>query len=279
MRSSTRALSAALAATLLVAACGSDDSGTGVGDGSPTESAVEATLPDATVDTTPETTAETVETTPDSTTATSQPEDAAQDVAADTAAAEAALIAATDLPEGWTETPRETDATAALDARLAECVGVDGDRITAADASATSARFLAPEGTLVVTEDIGVHVDEREARSVVAFLVEPDVPGCFEAAYTELAAEALAGTVAEGAQFGAPEVSRLQVGSAGDATQAIRVVVPVTGDPSITSVTVDHVVVRSGRALAMLTFENGTEATPVETIDQFTALAASRLTA
>ena len=105
------------------------------------------------------------------------------------------------------------------------------------------------------------------------------MPACVEAAYGELAGEALGATVAEGAAFGEPTVTRLQVGSVGNATQAIRVVVPVTGDPSVTAVTIDHVVVRSGRSLTSLTFENRTEATAVETIDEFTALAAAGLSA
>jgi hypothetical protein len=281
MRLHTRALSAALAATLLVAACGSDDTGTGTGAGdAPTESAVGTTLPDVTDDTTPDTTPETTpDTTADTTPATTEPEEAAQDVDADTAAAEAALISVATLPEGWTETPRAIEAAATLDARLAECLGVDGDRISAADAAASSARFVSPEGNLVVVQDVGVHADEREARSVVALLVEPDVPACVEAAYGELATEALGGTVAAGATFGPATVARLQVGSVGDATQALRVVVPVTGDPSITALTIDHVVVRSGRALSSLTFENRTEATPVETIDAVTAAVAAGLPA
>lgn len=285
MRSSSRAVSAALVATLLLAACGSDGASTGAGDGAPTDSAIDATLPDVTIETmpdstTPDTTADTTaETTPDASTATTEPEAAAQDVDGDTAGAEAALIAAAALPEGWTESPRETEAASALNTRLAECVGVDGDGIAAADAAAASGRFVSPDGNLAISQDIGVRVDEREARSVVALIVEPAVPSCFEAAYTELAGEALGATVAEGASFGAPTVTRLQVGSVGDATQAIRVVVPVTGDPSVTAVTIDHVVVRSGRALASLTFENRTEATAVETIDEFTALAAAGLSA
>jgi hypothetical protein len=266
MRSSTRVVSVAVAATLLVAACGTDGSGTGSGDG---------TLPGTVATTTATTPDTTAETTPD-TTATSEPDLPAQDLEADTAAAEAALLTAADLPEGWTEESRDGDAAATLDGRLAECVGADG--ITAADATASSARLVAPEGNLVVTEDIGARAGEREARLFVALFAEPGVPACLEAAYGEFAADVLGATVADGAQFGTPAAARLAVGSAGDATQAIRVVVPVTGDPSVSTVTVDHVVVRAGRALASLTFENRTEATPVETIDEFTALAAERLT-
>jgi hypothetical protein len=100
---------------------------------------------------------------------------------------------------------------------------------------------------------------------------------CFEEAYAELAAEALVGAAADGATFGAPSVARLQVSSAGDATQAIRVTVPVTGDPAVAQVTVDHVIVRSGRSLATITFANSAEATPVESIDAITAVVAERL--
>jgi hypothetical protein len=270
MRSTLRVASVALAASLAIAACGSDDSGSGAG--TPTETIESAdTTPDATTgDTTPDTT--TVDTEPES----SEPEDARQDVDADTASAEAALLTVTDLPEGWTETPREADA-AAIDARLAECVGIDGDSITAADATAQGALFTAPNGALLLTQDIGVLATERDARTVVAFTAEPTVPSCFAEAYAELGADVFAGTLAEGAELGAPTATRLQVGSAGDATQAVRVVVPVTGDPAVTEITIDHVVVRGGRALAALTFENRAEATPVETIDAVTAAVATRL--
>ncbi len=83
--------------------------------------------------------------------------------------------------------------------------------------------------------------------------------------------------MSEGASVGPAAATCLQVGSVGDATQAIRVVVPVVGDPSIVAITVDHVLVRAGRSLASFTFENRTAETTVETIDEFTAIAATRL--
>lgn len=264
MRSPLRVASAALAATLIIAACGSDDSGTGAG--APTETIESA---ETTPDTTPDTTV--ADTAPEA----SVPEEAGQDVEADTASAEAALLTVADLPEGWTEAPREDD-PAALDGRLAECVGVD-DRVTAAAATAQGAVFSAPTGTLLVTQDIDVYATESEARTVVALTAEPTVPACFADAYAELATDVLADTLAEGAQLGTPTATRLQVGSAGDATQAVRVVVPVTGDPAVAEITIDHVVVRGGRAVAGLTFENRAEATPIETIDAVTAAVATRL--
>jgi hypothetical protein len=272
MRSTTRLASIALAAALVVAACGSDETDTGVGGPSGTAAASDTSTPDTVVDTT------IADTTPDTAAPTSAPEEPGQDVEADATAAQAALITVADLPAGWTESSRDGDIAATLDARLAECVGVEGDRIVAADATAQSARFVAAEGTLALTQDIGVLATERDARTVIAFTAEPGVPTCFADAYGELAADVLTGSLADGATIGAPVATRLQVGSAGDATQAIRVVVPVTGDPSVVEVTIDHVVVRSGRALADLTFENRAEVTPVETIDEITALVAERLT-
>ena len=279
MRSTVRVVSVALAATLAIAACGSDDSesaettpvtaaDTTVADTAPAETMPEETMPEETTpeDTTPE------DTTPEDTT----PEEPAQDVEADTAAAQAALVTLADLPEGWTEGAAD-EAGAPLNARLAECVGVEGDEISAADATAAVGPFADPTGTASLSQHVGVLTSETDARTVVAFTVEPAVPSCFEAAYTELAGAALAARLAEGAQTGSPTAVRLPVGSAGDATQAIRVVVPVTGDPAVTAVTVDHVVVRSGRSLATLTFTSVAEPTTVEAIDAITAVVAERL--
>lgn len=208
---------------------------------------------------------------------TSEPEQAAQGVEADTAVAEAALLTVADLPDGWVEAV--DDPTAPLNARLAECIGVDGDEISTADATAPAGPFVSPAGDASIRRHVGVLATEAEARTVVAFTVEPGVLGCFEDAYAELAIDALAGTVANGSTFGALSVTRLQVGSAGDATQAIRVTVPVTRDRAVAAVTVDHVIVRSGRSLATITFANSTEATPIETIDQVGAIVAERLPA
>jgi hypothetical protein len=264
MRSTFRVASLALAATLIVAACGSEESGTGAG--APTDTIA---APDATVESTDTTTQTSVA-------PTSEPEQAAQDVEADTAAAGAALLTVADLPEGWTEAA-PIDAAAPLNARLAECVGVDGEEISMADATAAAGPFASPAADASIRQHVGVFATEAEARTVVALTVEPGVLVCFAEAYAEFAADALAGTAADGSTFGAATASRLQVGPAGDATQAIRVTVPVTGDPAVTAVTVDHVIVRSGRSLATITFANSTEATPVETIDAITAVVAERL--
>ena len=260
MRSPTRTLAAALAGTLLIAACGSDSN-----------DSVDGTATIVTETTTSDTTPETTEAAGDATTTTEAP---SQDVEADTAAAEAALLTLADFPDGWTEAPG--DGTTDVQDRLAECIGVDS--LTSADAGATSADFSSPDGNLVVVERVGVNATERDARFVLAGMTDPEVPACVAAAYTELGAAALGtGAVAEGTSIGEVTASRLAVGAAGDATQAIRVEI-VLADGSST-ITVDHVVVRSGRSIAALTFEGRAEATAVETIDSITEPAASRLPA
>ena len=271
MFSSARPVFVALAATLLIAACGADDGAAGTSaDNTVAEIIVADTIPGTTPETTPDTTDATTE---DSTASTEAP---ARDVAADLAATQAAVLTLADFPEGWTDTPVEADAASDLDARLAECVGVDS--VTSSDASATSGTFASSDGSLVVNQRVGVQATEQDARLVIASLTNPDVPGCVAAAYTELGAAALsAGAVADGAEIGEINASRLVVGAAGDATQAIRVVIPVTTGGTASLLTVDHVFARSGRSLASLSFEARLEATAIETIDEITAAAASRL--
>jgi hypothetical protein len=113
-----RVASIALATPLLVAACGSDESGSSADMPTGTIAAPDVTVAESTPDTTTE----------PSVAPTSEPEQAAQDVEADTAAAETALLTVADLREGWAEAAAD-DASAPLNARLAECVGVDGDEI------------------------------------------------------------------------------------------------------------------------------------------------------
>jgi hypothetical protein len=292
MFSSARPVFVALAATLLIAACGTDDGAAGTGaDTTVAGITVADTIPDTTPEATPDTTdaitedttASTEDTTASTEDTTASTEDTtastdapAQDVDADLAAAEAALLTLADLPEGWTDTPSAGDAASDLDALLAECVGVDS--VTSSDASAASGTFASTDNSLVVTQRVGVQATEQDARLVIASLTNPDVPGCVAAAYTELGAAALSvGAVADGAEIGEVTASRLAVGAAGDATQAIRVVIPVTSSDTASQLTVDHVFARSGRSLATLTLEARADATAVETIDEVTAAAAARL--
>ncbi len=258
MFASPRILSVALAATLVVAACGSD----GGDDADSADTTVAATTPETTPDTT------TADTTPETTQA---PE---QDVEADTATAQTSLLTLAELPEGWTEAPAaETSELAGL---LADCVGVDS--LTSLETNATSGAFASADGGLVVVQSVGIQPTERDARGVTAQFTNPSVPDCMAEAYTAAGATAL-NSVADDAEIGEVTATRLAVGAAGDATQAVRVTIPVTSGDATTPVNVDIVVVRAGESLSALTFEGAVEPTAVETIDEITAAAAARLPA
>ena len=265
MFASTRIVSVALVAGLLIAACGSSD------DGASTNTAVSVT---SATDTGPDTTPDTTDAKTEDTTASTDA--ATQDVAADTAAAQASLLTLAEFPEGWSETSADGDGMSEIEAALTECVGVEG--LTSSPAQATTGNFSSPDGSLIVNESVNVQATEQDARMVIASLTNPDVLDCVAGAYTELGAAALtAGAIADGAVIGDITANRLAVGTAGDATQAIRVVIPVTSGDATTQLTVDTVVVRAGRSLASTAFEGRLEATPVETIDPIIAAAASRL--
>ncbi len=278
MFSRTHVVTFALAATLLIGACGSDEGGAGAGGDTivveattTAPAATETTVAESTQDTTPSTTQDTTQDTIEDTTATTDAP--AQDVEADTAAAQSALVTLAELPEGWSETPADGTATNEIDGRLAECIGVESSGAVGATGD-----FSSPDGNLVVSESVGVQATERDARLVIAQLTNPEVPGCVATAYAELGDMALsAGAIAGGAVIGEVTATRLAVGAAGDATQAIRVVIPVTYGETTTLLTIDQVVVRSGRSVATISFEGRVEATTVETIDEITAAAASRL--
>lgn len=274
MFSSPRTVSAVLVATLLIAACGSDDSTSSTT--AVTVAAPAVTVADSAPQTTPETTPGTSEVqTEDTTSSTDVP---SQDIAADTAAAEAAVLTLANLPEGWAEAAADDGAMSEVDGRLAECLGVDS--LTSPDAQAMTSNFTNSDGTLVVYEGVGVQAAELDSRTVIARMTNPDVLDCFAAAYAELGAGALStGAIAEGAEIGEVTATRLAVAPVGDSTQAIRVVIPVTTDGIQAQLTVDQVLVRSGRSLAVITFEGRTEGgTAVETIDEITAAAAANLT-
>lgn len=283
MKSTLRTVTVALAATMLIAACGSDDSGSDAGtqpdtaiettDVSTTDAPTDSSMPATTEST--ESTDSTDEMTEDTTATTEVPE---QDVEADAQAAAAALLTLGDFPEGWTEAPAEGDAASEISARLAECAGLEG--LTPTGAQATTGDFANADGALVVEETVGITATERDARLVNASVSPPDVAECLAAAYSELGAAALSpGAVPDGAEIGVVTATRFAVGSVGDATQAIRLSIPVTAAGTASTVTVDHVLIRSGRSVALVSFENRVEPTAVETIDEINAAAAALLAA
>ena len=97
---------------------------------------------------------------------------------------------------------------------MPETTDQDVDADTAAAEAALITLDDLPEGwTEAALVGDASTLDDRDARTVVAFTAEPGVPDCLATAYGDLVVDELSGSLAEGASFGAPTAARLQVGS------------------------------------------------------------------
>jgi len=247
---SPRTVSVALALSLLVVpACGGDD-----GSGPTSSDRVQST--DA----------------PD-------PRDAAA-LAADKALAESSLLVLADFPAGWSEVPSVD--VEGPEQEIASCLGRTR-RIGGGEASAETGDFTSPADD-DVAEAVEIAASEDEAIAVVSALNGPDVPACLQGVYRDFVQDLIdnppdqASELPEGTTLGDLTVARLNVTSVGDETSALRVSVPIVlkAGTTITQY-IDMVVVRSGRALAVVAFNSTLSPFPTEDIDEYVGIAASRL--
>jgi hypothetical protein len=244
MNSPSRTVAFALAVAVLMAACGSDSTG--------------------------------------STTATSEPASATTEatehaIEADTAAAEAALLVVSDFPAGWTETPSVEDpANDERNRLLADCLGLDRPSIGDSPANARTGDFTSPARDIEISQIIGLEAAEQDAVDIIESFGDPDTPTCFAEVYSDALAESAA--LGEGVKVGGEiTVTPVSVARAGDGTAALRVTVPLASEGSEIDVFADAVIVRVGRSLSFMFFAS--QGTPVDTgtIDECAAVAASRM--
>jgi hypothetical protein len=199
-----------------------------------------------------------------------------QDIEADTAAAQAALLTLSDFPEGWSELPAVDDSdNDESSRRLAECAGLDRDGMLDSPASAETGDFNDPEENLEVNQTVGLEATEQDAIDLMTGFAAPDLLTCVSAVYNDTVVDAL--DVPDDVEIGEITVARLNVIPAGDDVQASRVVIPFTTQGLEIDVIADLVLVRVGRSLSGLFFGSQFVPIPIETLDEYTALAASRL--
>lgn len=173
--------------------------------------------------------------------------------AADEAAAEAMLLTIADFPPGWQEEPADDedepddDEDEELNARLAECLGVDPAEFDPDNPSAESPSF-----TSANDEDVSVDVaftpSAEAASRVFELLADDATPGCFgEVVQTILEENAAQEGLPEGVEMGDATFARLSFPSLGDESTAFRVTVPVSAEGLDLDVYLDAVFVRVGR--------------------------------
>lgn len=260
MTTRTRFASAVAIAALILGACGSDDTSSDAG-----------TTPSAETDDGSESAGTAA---PDST----EPADPTQDVEADTAAAEAALLALSDFPVGWTEVPDDGESNPELNRQIAACGGYDGDGLIDTQAEARTGDFTNPDGDTIINQNIGIAATEEDAAAAMAGLANPDALPCVAEVYNTSFVDALnSEDDLDGVEVGEITVARLNVTPVGDDTQAIRVVVPLSADGFDVDLVVDLVLIRVGRSLSGLAAQSQFAPIDIEILDEYNALAASRL--
>jgi hypothetical protein len=202
----------------------------------------------------------------------------------DQAAAEAALLTIDDFPAGWTEVPDDERTPLAIESqrRIAACAGGEGDRLLdLGGALAESGNFRGPDNQ-VVEESVAI-VEEAVAEDMVARFTAPGVGECFADAMQQTIDAMVTNPSAPTESFpadtelGKVTVEPLQVPAAGDESAGYRITVPLTAQGITFEIILDAVVIRSGGALAGVSFQSAPEPFAAEDIDRYVGLAAERL--
>jgi hypothetical protein len=204
----------------------------------------------------------------------------------DQPAAEAALLTIDDFPVGWTEQPDAERTPLAIESqrRIAECAGGEGDRLLdLGGALAESGNFTGPDDQ-IVEESVAV-VDEGIAEDMVARFTAPGVADCFAEAMQQMLDAMITSpsdpteTFPAGTALGEVTVVPLAVPAAGDESAGYRITVPLESRGFSFELFLDAVVIRSGGALAGLSFQSALDPFPAADIDRYVELAAARLPA
>ena len=202
----------------------------------------------------------------------------------DQEAAEAALLTLADFPAGWTEEPEEdgNDLGAESRRRVTECVGGEGEELLdLGGALAESGNFRGPDNE-VVEESVAV-VDEAVAEDFMARFGAAGVEECFADSMQQTMDEFVSdppdpsATFPPDATIGTVTAERLEVAPAGDELVAYRIVIPLSTQGITVDIVLDAVLVRSGRAVAAVSFQSVVSPFPSEDVEHYVDLAVERL--
>jgi hypothetical protein len=213
----------------------------------------------------------------------SEPSGASTSVSEEQAAAEAALLVLSDFPAGWTEEAEEepTEQELAYQAAIAECAGGTGNLLELGGSRAQSPDFAGPDDERV--EESVTIVDPAVAEDFLARFAAPGVEECFGDAVRTFVAENFANqddpsqTLPGDVTIGEVTIEELLLEPAGDDLVAYRVTIPMTVTGVSLEAFVDIVAIRSGGAVAGLTFQSLFEPFPPEDVEHYIGLAVERL--
>jgi hypothetical protein len=202
----------------------------------------------------------------------------------DQLAAEAALLTIDDFPAGWTEVPDAEETPLAVESqrRIAACAGGEGDELLdLGGALAETGNFIGPDDQ-VVEQSVAI-VEEALAEDTFAGFTDPAVGDCFADAMQQTVDAMITGPSAPSESFpadttlGKVTVEPLEVPAAGDESAGYRVIIPLTAQGFSFEIVLDAIVIRSGGALAGISFQSAPEPFPTEDVVHYVELAAERL--
>ena len=182
--------------------------------------------------------------------------------------AESALLTSSDYPDGWTEAPFEEDPDESeydLPSSVAGCLGVSVDIYPSFgddESLAESGTFTAPDGAGVQQMTVLVE-DASVATDAMAQYARPDAPGCYAGAIQEFYDLEVARTadspdaLPAGTSIGDVTVESIDVPVTDDVTVHYLLSIPIVSADESTTVSVDILFFRQGRALSQVQITSG----------------------
>lgn len=180
---------------------------------------------------------------------------------ADQDAAEAMLLTLDDFPSGWQEEPADDEEASeeedeAIQADLAECLGIDPEDFDPDNPSATSPTFTSPDEK-EVSVDVAFAPSAEAAAVAFETLSDDATPGCYgDALQSWLEGAAFEEGLPEGVEVGDVTASPLSFAALGDESSAFRVTLPVSAEGVTVDLYLDIVFARVGRIGIEGTFDS-----------------------
>ena len=192
----------------------------------------------------------------------------AKELAADKATAEAAILQLSDLPAGFTASPRapstaDTPEAKAAVKKFADCSGVDPSLLDDDDSSdktkARSDKFKSKN--LEVESDASVAASEDEQKKIFESFKLPAVRGCFADFFGDAISFGLehpssGGTVPSGIEVGTIDVTAPKLPGLHADAVVYRASIPVKVQGQSVTIVTDFVLALTGRIGLTLTFQS-----------------------
>lgn len=202
--------------------------------------------------------------------------------AADAALAANFVLTADDLPAGWVVDDDDDggdgddDAPSRID-DLAECLGVESNRLDVENPSAESPTFISADQHRVQSEVSATPSAEWVAERMELFQHEL-LASCLNEIFAEMLNDPSDDDPPPpGVTYGSPHAALLPFPEMGDGVQAVRITIPMTADDTEVDIYFDLVLVGHGRFGITMTFQGVFEPFSVDLAEELTRTVVDRI--